>query len=161
MAHLNTSARLGADNAFVAEQARQSTFEFGYRTGMVPDKLGKSFAPACAPYPAGCRQFHVNRKVVDDYTKVVPGARGWGREKSSSTELIGGPFKARGEGALQNPDALSEAWTPSGGFEPVCNRKIAERQWDTWSCVNAPMAYEGKDWGGADTRQGVQFITKC
>lgn len=161
MAHLQATARLGYDNQFVKEQARQSMFEFAYRTDMPPDKLGKTFAQACAPYPAGCVQQHVNSKVVDDYEKVVPGVSGWAREKSASTELLAGPFKARGEGILRNPDALSEAWTPSGGYAPICNRKIAERHWDTWSCINAPLAWEPKGWGGVDTRQGLQFITKC
>jgi len=68
---------------------------------------------------------------------------------------------ARGEGILKNPDALSEAWTPTGGFAPICNRKIAERMWDTWACINAPLVAEGAGWGGVDTRQGVQFIAKC
>lgn len=158
---MQQTARLGYDNQFIAEQHRQSTFEFGYRTDMPPDKLGKNFAPACSPYPAGCVQQHVNSKVVDDYPKVIPGVMGWAREKSSSTELLAGPFKARGEGILNNPDALSEAWTPSGGYAPICNRKIAERTWDTLSCVNAPLVAEGEGWGGVDTRMGLQFITKC
>lgn len=147
-------------NQVLRTQAEQSQYQFDYVTGLVPNKLGKKFANDCAPYAGGCKQFNVNAQVVDDYSRVVP--LGLGREgERPKTELIGGPFKARGEGILKNPDALSEAWAPSGGYKQHCAKPLSETTFDTWSCIGAPLAYESKDQIPQDTRQGMQYITKC
>ena len=147
-------------NQVVKTQAEKSQYQFNYVTGLVPDKLGKEFASACAPYSGGCKQFNVNSRVIDDYSKVIPA--GWGRDgERIQTQLMGGAFKARGEGILRNPDALSEAWTPAGGYQKHCGKNLSETTFDTWQCIGAPLAYETNDQIPQDTRQGLQYITKC
>jgi len=159
---MNKSAKLIDDATFRTLHEQQSGYEFQYRTAMPPNKLGRSFAAECTPYLGGCKQFNVNSSVIDDYAKIIPGKAGWSRDgRSASTELLGGPFKARGDGALNNPDALSAAWTPSGGYKAHCNKRLSEMSYDTWSCIGAPLAIEPKEIIGADTRQGLQYITKC
>lgn len=159
---VNVSAHLSSDQQYTMAHARQSEFEYQYRTAYPPDKLGKQFAKECTPYLGGCKQFQMTASVVDDYEKVIPGAKGWGRiGDRTNTELFGGPFKARGEGILTNPDALSNAWTPVGGSRHHCNKPLSEVTYDTWSCLGAPLAYETKEHIPKDTRQGLQYITKC
>ena len=154
--YMNTTGQI------LRSQAAQSEYEFKYRTDLAPNKLGKQFARECAPYLGGCKQFNVNSNVVDDYARVIPGPAGWGRTgERIQTQLMGGPFKARGEGILANPDALSEAWTPSGGYKQHCAKPLSETTFDTWQCMGAPLAYETKDHIPKDTRQGMQYITKC
>ena len=161
-AAVNVSAHLSNDQQYTMAHARQSEFEYQYRTAFPPDKLGKQFAKECTPYLGGCKQFQVTSSVVEDYEKVIPGVKGWGRVGDrSNTELFGGPFKARGEGVLMNPDALSNAWTPVGGYRHHCNKPLSEVTYDTWACLGAPLAYETKEHIPKDTRQGLQYITKC
>ena len=143
-------------------QTQQSEYAYNYTTALVPDKLGKQFGTMCAPYSGGCKQFNVNSKVIDDYERVIAGPAGWGRTgERIQTQLMGGAFKARGEGILRNPDALSEAWAPTGGYTQRCSKPLAEVTFDTWQCMGAPLAYETKDQIPQDTRQGMQYITKC
>lgn len=159
---MNASAHLSTDQQYLLAHAKQSEYEFGYRTAFPPDKLGKQFAKECTPYLGGCKQFNVNALVIDDYDKIIPGQNGWGRTGGrNNSEIFGGPFKARGDGVLANPDALTEAWTPSGGYRHHCNKPLAEVTWDTWSCIGAELAYETKNHIPVDTRQGLQYITMC
>ena len=159
---MNVSAHLNNDQKYMMAHARQSEYEFGYRTAFPPDKLGKMFGKECSPYLGGCKQFNVNAMVIDDYDKVIPGPKGWGRGMGrTNNEVFGGPFKARGEGILTNPDALSEAWTPTHGYTKHCNKPLSETTWDTWNCIGAGLAYETADHIPKDTRQGLQYITMC
>lgn len=144
----------------MVQSGTQGEYGYRYRTDLAPNKLDKHFAKHCAPVAGGCKQFNVNSAVVDDYASIVVGVEGR-VGKSTSTELFGGAFKARGDGALQNPNALSEAWMPSGGYHGACNKKVSERTFDRWSCMGAPLTYEPEWWNGSDTRQSIQYISKC
>lgn len=159
---MNVSAHLINDQEYRQAHARQSEYEFGYRTAFPPNKLGKSFSQACTPYLGGCKQFRMNAQVVEDYDRVIPGPKGWSRGGDRvSTQVFGGPFKARGEGVLRNPDGLSAAWTPDGGYKHHCNKPLSEVTYDTWQCIGAPLAYETSAVIPQDTRQGMMYITKC
>lgn len=156
------SAHLSNDQGYLLAHAKQSEFEYNYRTAFPPNKLGKQFGKECTPYLGGCKQFRVDASVIDDYEKVIPGTKGWARTgERPQTELVGGAFKARGEGILRNPDALSAAWTPVDGYRHHCNKPLSEVTYDTWQCMGASLAYEGKELIPRDTRQGLQYITKC
>jgi hypothetical protein len=161
---MQKSGKLFSDEAFVAAQARQSQFAYNYHTAFAPNKLETNpFAASCTTYTGGCKQFNVTGATVDTYSKkIIPGVAGWTRtQPSASTQLIGGPFKARGDGALMNPDSVTEAWTPSGGSRHHCNKHLSEVTYDTWACINAPLAVEEGVRGGVSTRQGLQYISGC
>ena len=144
-------------------QTQQNEYGFNYVTALAPDKLGKNFGAECYPYAGGCKQFNINSKVIDDYPRVVaPGASGWTRGgERIQTQLIGGAFKARGDGVLNNPDSLSNAWMPAGAYKQKCSRNLTEVTFDTWACMGAPLVYETSDQIPQETRSGLQYITKC
>jgi hypothetical protein len=162
---MNKSAKLISDTAYQSAYEQQSTFQFKYHTDHVPNRLEKDVFPGtCPAFPGGCRQFHVNSKAVNQYDAVIPGKPGWTRNyPSTSTELFGGAFRARGDGALLNPDALSKAWTPENGYTKHCNRRLSEVTYDTWSCVDVTNESEAVFdlRGGIGTRMGLQYLTKC
>lgn len=163
---MNSSAKQLNDAAYVTLQEQDMGFEYRYHTALIPDKLDRTnIGKECVlPLAGPCKQFAVSGKTVDDYERVIPGLRGFTRNgvRSTSTELVGGPFKARGDGALQHPDVLSDLMTPSGGWRPKCAKRLSEAAYDSpWTCMGAPLAWEGKNWGGVDSRQGLQYIQNC
>ena len=161
---MQKAAKLYNDESFIAAQAKQSEYAFRYHTDIIPNRLEtEPFSTSCTAYTGGCKQFHVTGASVDNYNaRIIPGVAGWTRtQPSASTQLIGGPFKARGDGALNNPNALSEAWAPSGGYKHHCNKPLAEVTYDTWSCIAAPNAVEEDVRGGVSTRQGLQYLSSC
>ena len=160
---MNVSGHLNNDQKYIMSQTQASEYEYCYRTAFPPNKLGKQFYKECSPYLGGCKQFRVDAYVVEDYDKVIPGAKGWGRTGDRiNTPLFGGAFKARGEGILANPDALSAAWTPVNAYKQHCNKTLSEVTYDSWQCMGAPVAVEPNDlYKPKDTRQGLQYITKC
>jgi hypothetical protein len=158
------SAKLVSDQDYVTAQERVSMFPYYYYTALVPNKLEDQFPGTCPAFAGGCKQFNVNARSVVDYDRVIPGSTGWTRiGPSRSTELFGGPFKARGDGALMNPDALSTAWTPDSGYTPRCTKRLSEVTYDTWACQTAKNASEDVFdlRGGVDTRQSLQYIGPC
>lgn len=162
---MNKSARLISDDAYLTAYERQATYPFQYYTDHIPNRLEKdTFPGTCPAFPGGCKQFHVNAKSVNAYDQVIPGRAGWTRNYPSvSTELFGGAFKARGDGALTNPDALSRAWAPENGYTKHCNRRLSEVTYNTWACIEATNQSEAVfDFrGGMATRMGPQFISGC
>ena len=105
----------------------------------------------------------MNTAATKNYDNVIPGPLGWTRTHSKSTPLFGGAFKARGDGALANPDMLSQAWTPSGSYAKHCNKRLSEVMYDTWACQTAPNAPEVEfhPRGGISARMGLQYIGGC
>lgn len=143
----------------------QLQFPGRYYMDYAPNKLETMpFSAACSAYAGGCRQFNVNSTAVNKYERVIPGKEGWTRNyRSASTEIVGGPFKARGDGPLMYTDALSQLWTPAGGYAPHCAKRLSEVTYDRFACVNA--ANNSEDVfdlrGGINTRQGVQYTERC
>lgn len=162
---MNRSAKLINDQAYISAHESLSTFPFQYYTDLVPNRLEKQFPGTCPAFPGGCRQFRVNASAIGKYNDIIPGVKGWTRvQPSASTQLFGGPFKARGEGILQNPDMLSSAWTPRGGYTKHCNKRLSEVTYQhNWVCHSAPnQAEEVFDKrGGISSRQGIQYISGC
>lgn len=152
---MQRSAKLIDDASFITAQEKVSQFPFTYHTDLPPNH-----PIACTTYAGGCKQQHVTDRGVDTLNQLLPG---WTRtHRSASTELFGGPFKARGDGALMNPDALSAAWTPIEGYEPHCSKKTSEIQGDSWyNCADVKLGVEEGSRGGVSTRQGLQYITRC
>lgn len=156
---MNRSAKLIDDVAYISAHDTQSQYAYKYHTALVPDKLGKDFAPHCTPYLGSeCKQFNTNGAVIDQYNAMIAKPA---RARSTATEIYGGPFKARGDGALKTPDVLSEMWTPARGYEQHCNKPLSEITYDTWACIEAPLANEVDVRGGVSTRLGVQYIANC
>jgi hypothetical protein len=163
---MNSSAHLMSDKSFVTLQEQDLGYAYRYTTAIIPDKLDRTnFGKECVVSQTGpCRQFAVNSKTVDDYERVIPGFKGYTRNgiRSTSTELVGVPFKARGDGALYNPNALSDLLTPTSGWRPKCAKPLSEVTYDApFTCMGAPLAFEGKNWGGVDSRQGIQYLQNC
>lgn len=160
---MQRSAKLIDDTQFIAAQEMMSSFPYRYYTDLVPNKLEtERFPNGCPAFPGGCKQFAVNARAVNDYPKVaIPS---WTRDQpSASTELYGGPFKARGDGVMQNPDSLSNAWTPSTTYNTRCAKRLSEVTYDTWTCLDAPLSSDDAfpQRGGISTRMGLQYIGGC
>lgn len=152
---MQRSAKLIDDATFITAQQKVSMYPFEYHTALPPN------APvACTQYAGGCKQFRVTGSTVDTYNKLLPGGSSK-KQRAASTELFGGPFKARGDGPLMAPDALSAAWTPAGGYAPHCAKKLSEVQYDRYNCAEVKLAVELGARGGVSTRQGLQYITRC
>jgi hypothetical protein len=156
------SAKLLDDQSFIDAYTKASEYEWKYRTNFVPDQLNANFWQQCSPFPGGCKQFAVNKNVVDNFDKnIVYTSRSQTRQRMPSTELVGGVFKARGDGPLSKTDTLSMLWMPPNGYSPHCAHPVTETTFDSWQCMAAPLAVEPASIIGSDTRQGTQYITKC
>lgn len=162
---MNRSAKLISDQAYISAHESLSSFPYYYYTDHVPNRLEKQFPGSCPAFAGGCKQFNVNGASVNTYNdKIIPGKNGWTRvQPSASTQIFGGPFKARGDGALTNPDSLSRVWTPQGGYAKHCSKRLSEVTYDTWLCHSAPNQSEDVFdlRGGVSARQGLQFISGC
>lgn len=158
------TAKLVDDQTYVTMHAKQSMRPFDYYTGYAPS--GSNFE-TCTVFPGGCMGYNMPGKAVDAYnSSILYGKPGFTRvAPSASTELFGGPFKARGEGILKNPDGLSAAWTPKGGYEKHCAKRLSEISYIPFSmeCQGVPNssddAFDKR--GGVSTRMGVQYISSC
>lgn len=161
------SAKLIDDVAWRTAHEKQSVFPGQYYMAYPPRELEQpgQVAKKCAPFAGGCKQFTVSGATVNDYnSKIIPGIKGWTRnERSASTQLIGGADKSagRGEGILAYPDVLSGLLTPAQGYRHHCARPLTETTFDTFACIEAPMAVENFVRGGISTRQGLQYISSC
>lgn len=161
---MQKSAKLIDDVAWQTAHEKQSAFPYQYYTAYAPREFEYTpFAKKCAPFAGGCRQFKVSGATVDAFnSKILSGTAGFTRtHRSASTQIIGGPFKARGDGPLMFPNTLSELLTPAEAYRPRCVKKLSETQYDTFQCINAPLAVEAGVRGGVGTRQGLQYITQC
>jgi len=163
---MQQSAKLINDNDYLQLKTQELQFPFSYYTAFAPNKLERNpFHTACTKFSGGCKQFNVNGSNVDKYNqRIVPGAAGGTRNfRSASTQIMGGPFKARGDGALMNPDALSQAWMPSGGFAPTFAKPLSEETYDTFACIEAKNASEDEFdlRGGIPTPQGPKKLYSC
>lgn len=157
------TAKLLDDQNYVSMHAKASMRPFEYYTGFAPSGYKTD---TCLAFPGGCRSYNLAGKAVDAYNGIIPGTVGFTRViPSASTELFGGPFKARGEGILKNPDMLSAAWTPQGGFEKHCAKRLSEVSYVPYSmqCQTLPNqseeAFDKR--GGISTRMGIQYISSC
>ena len=88
------------------------------------------------------------------------------RERMPNTDLFGTPYRGgSGSDMLRyHTDCWNEFMTSDSGFQRNrgCNKILAECDYNRWHCVdNLPLTYEGSWWHGADSRQGVQLITRC
>lgn len=148
-------------NDSIETQNANAQKSFQYRTGLPPVDLDRNgFAGKCSPYAAGCKGFNITASVVGTSNQLRATET---RAKSSNTELVGGPFKARGDGALYNPDALSNALTPNGCFRKKCAKRLSEVTYDTWACIDIQNQAEVEidKRGGIDTRSGLQYMSNC
>jgi hypothetical protein len=158
------SAKLIDDASWKTAHEQQSAFPYKYHTAFAPTEFETApFVKKCAPFAGGCKQFNVTASAVDAYnSKILAGTPGFTRtHRSASTQLIGGPFKARGDGPLMYPNTLSELLTPAEAYRPRCVKRLSEVNYETWQCINAPLAVEVGVRGGVSTRQGLQYITQC
>lgn len=140
----------------VDAQQLQNTKQFSYLTGLPPRPTN----PQCAIEP-GCRTYHVNKVIVEDFERVLPVTREADtRGRLPSTELFSGPFRARGDGQLMYPKESNDVRFPIAGINAQCDRLLSEVPYNRYECVDFPLAYEYEGWGGVDSRQGHQ-IFRC
>lgn len=138
-------------------QALVNEKQFSYTT---------SFPPSPVPNPkcqtnVGCRTYYVNKFIVDDFDKVLPVRRDvMTRNRLPSTELVNGPFRARGDGQILFPDNSNDLRYPATGINAQCDRLLSEIPYNRFYCVNFPLAYEFEGWEGVDSRQGHQ-VFRC
>jgi hypothetical protein len=126
-----------------------------YNTSFPPDIEN---AKQCGATP-GCRSYHVNKFIVEDFEKVLPVTRSsMTRDRLPQTSAFGLPFRQRGDGQLFLPDASNDVRFPKTQFEHECDRALAEVPYDRWHCVSFPLAWQS--WKSVDSRQGVQ-VFRC
>lgn len=130
--------------------------QYQYQTGMPPEPNN----PKCETN-VGCRTYHVNKFIVEDFERVLPVRREvLTRERMPSTELFNGPFRALGDGQMNHPDKSNEVRYPESGINAQCDRLLGEVSYNRFQCVDFPLAYEYPGWGGVDSRQGHQ-VFRC
>jgi len=130
--------------------------QFSYQTGLPPRESN----PKCETN-VGCRTYHVNKFIVEDFERVMPVRRDVDtRERMPTTELFGGPFRARGDGELLYPEQSNDVRLPETGINAQCDRLLGEVPYNRFQCVDFPLAYEYEGWGGVDSRQGHQ-VFRC
>lgn len=88
------------------------------------------------------------------------------RDRMPNTDVFGTPYRGgSGSDMLRyHPDCWNEFMTSDGAFQRNrgCNKLLAEVDYQRWNCVDPlPLTWEGKWWGGVDSRQGTQLITRC
>lgn len=115
-------------------------------------------AAKCGVTP-GCRTYHVNKFIVDDFDKVLPVTKAsMTRDRLPQTSAFGLPFRQRGDGQMFMPDASNDVRYPRDTFVHECDRALAEVPFNRWHCVSFPLAYQS--WKSVDSRQGVQ-VFRC
>jgi hypothetical protein len=130
--------------------------QYNYQVGIPPPASN----PKCSTN-VGCRTYHVNKFIVDDFERVMPVRPDVDtRDRMPSTELFGGPFRARGDGQLLYPEQSNDVYLPSTGINAQCDRILGETAYNRFQCVDFPLAYEYEGWGGVDSRQGHQ-VFRC
>lgn len=149
-------ATSGAPYSAIDAQSLVNTKQYAYQTGLPP----KPHNPNCDTN-VGCRTYHVNKFIVEDFDKVLPVRREVDtRARMPSTELMNGPFRALGDGQIMYPDASNDVRFPGTGINAQCDRILGEVPYNRFGCVDFPLAYEYDGWGGVDTRQGHQ-VFRC
>jgi len=138
-------------------QAQVNDKQFTYQTGIPPSPVPN---PKCQTN-VGCRTYHVNKFIVEDFDKVLPVRQEtMTRDRMPSTELVNGPFRALGDGQMLYPDNSNDLRYPATGINSQCDRLLGEVPYNRFQCVDFPLAYEYEGWGGVDSRQGHQ-VFRC
>lgn len=145
----NIMSAVDAQNVF-------NTKQYDYQVGFPPAPDN----PKCDTN-VGCRTYHVNRFIVEDFERVMPVRPEVNtRDRMPSTELFAGPFRAVGDGQLNYPDQSNDVRYPATGINAQCDRLLGEVPYNRFQCVDFPLAYEYEGWGGVDSRQGHQ-VFRC
>lgn len=145
------SEGLSDDWEYVRMMARRSEFPFKYVTRY--QALGTCPVSNCN------KQFHSGPAQVDTLNTLVDAIPTRVEEHGNrpNTQLFGtAPFKARGDGQLQQPD-VSNKLMRQPVYWKECTRPLSEIPYNRYDYVAFPNRTEWWHRGGESTRVGPQY----
>jgi hypothetical protein len=157
---MQKSAKLTADFNYVSAQAAYSGYPGGYHLALPPPSL---HTPSCTAFSGGCRQYPVsNGAYVPSNLATRP------NDRPSTDLFVTAVYKARGDGIIRRQGGIDTSSMLSIGQHAI-NReiqgcgayKIAETDFDRWSCINAPLMVEANSRVGISSRAGLQYVNQC
>ena len=159
---MQRSENLNDDDVYLGYQSRNQQKQYAYVTAFPPSLPPSAFPAACSSAVGNCSQKHPGNEAVDVLSSfmVPPATR---PNPKPQTELVGGPFKARGDGLLKHTDTYNRL--VGNTYNPRCgSKRFSERDPDRWQCISAPLATEdprqfGFPRGGLGTRVGPAYFS--